>query len=527
MPASITFASVKHSLPDGRVLFSDLNFSLNQERVGIVGRNGVGKSTLLKLISGALSPVSGAVTVTGTIGVLRQTFEPSPGETIASLFGVEAALARLHRIESGAGTETDLAEADWTLEPRLAEALARAGLEGVTLDTPLASLSGGQRTRAGFAALVFAEPDFLLLDEPTNNLDREGRADVARVLAGWRGGAVVVSHDRQLLESMESILELTPQGAARYGGGWSSYEAQKARELAAAEQALARAERRVEEAAGKAQTAAERKARRDGAGSRKAAKGGAPRILLGAQKRRAEETSGALGRLAEQQKADAAEEAAEARSRIDVLQPFTVKLPLTGLPSNKVVLSAVDLAGGYTPGSPVFRGLCFEVRGPERVAVFGPNGSGKSTLLKTITGVLRPLSGEVRVNVSWALLDQEVSLLEGAGNILENFRKINPEADENACRAALARFRFRAGAALQKVATLSEGERLRAGLACVLGGASPPQLLILDEPTNHLDIASLEAVEAGLNAYDGALLVVSHDETFLERVGVTRHIPLR
>ncbi|OYW87420.1 MAG: ABC transporter, partial [Hyphomonas sp. 32-62-5] len=247
----------------------------------------------------------------------------------------------------------------------------------------------------------------------------------------------------------------------------------------------------------------------------------------GAQKRRAEETSGALGRLAEQQKADAAEEAAEARSRIDVLQPFTVKLPLTGLPSNKVVLSAVDLAGGYTPGSPVFRGLCFEVRGPERVAVFGPNGSGKSTLLKTITGVLRPLSGEVRVNVSWALLDQEVSLLEGAGNILENFRKINPEADENACRAALARFRFRAGAALQKVATLSEGERLRAGLACVLGGASPPQLLILDEPTNHLDIASLEAVEAGLNAYDGALLVVSHDETFLERVGVTRHIPLR
>ncbi|MFN3636784.1 MAG: ATP-binding cassette domain-containing protein, partial [Rhizobium rhizophilum] len=154
-------------------------------------------------------------------------------------------------------------------------------------------------------------------------------------------------------------------------------------------------------------------------------------------------------------------------------------------------------------------------------------GSGKSTLLKTITGVLRPLSGEVLVNISWALLDQEVSFLEGGGSILENFRRINPEADENACRAALARFRFRADAALQQVATLSGGERLRAGLACVLGGASPPQLLILDEPTNHLDIASLDAVEAGLNAYDGALLVVSHDETFLERVSVTRHISLK
>lgn len=527
MPASITFASIKFALPDGQVLFSDLNFSLNQERIGIVGRNGVGKSTLLKLISGALTPVSGSVTVTGTIGMLRQSFEPSPGETIASLLGVEAVLARLRRIESGAGTETDLAEADWTLEPRLAEALARAGLEGAALDTPLASLSGGQRTRAGLAALVFAEPDFLLLDEPTNNLDREGRADVARLLAGWRAGAVVVSHDRQLLESMDAILELTPQGAARCGGGWSSYEAQKARELAAAEQALARAERRIEEAGDKAQTATERKARRDGAGSRKATKGGAPRILLGAQKRRAEETSAALGRLAEKQKAEAAKAAVEARSRIDVLQPFTVKLPLTGLLSNKVILSAADLAGGYTPGNPVFRRLSFEVCGPERVAICGPNGSGKSTLLKTITGVLRPLSGEVRVNVSSALLDQEVSLLEQRGSILHNFRRINSEADENACRAALARFRFRAGAALQPVATLSGGERLRAGLACVLGGVSPPQLLILDEPTNHLDITSLEAVEAGLNAYDGALLVVSHDETFLERIGVTRRIAVR
>ena len=176
MPASITFASVKYSLPDGRVLFSDLNFSLNQERVGIVGRNGVGKSTLLKLISGALSPVSGSATVTGTIGVLRQSFEPSPRETLASLFAVEAALARIRRIEAGAGTETDLAEADWTLEPRLAEALARAGLDGMALHTPLASLSSGQRTRAGLAGLVFAAPDFLLLDEPTNNLDREGHA---------------------------------------------------------------------------------------------------------------------------------------------------------------------------------------------------------------------------------------------------------------------------------------------------------------------------------------------------------------
>ena len=527
MSASITFASLSFALPDGRVLFSDLNFSINRERAGIVGRNGVGKSTLLKLISGAISPASGSVTVTGTAGVLRQSFEPSPEETLAGLFAVEPALSRLRRIEAGAGTETDFAEADWTLETRLAEALARAGFPGMALETPLASLSGGQRTRASLAALIFAEPDFLLLDEPTNNLDREGRAAVASLLAGWRGGAVVVSHDRELLENMGTIIELTSLGAARYGGGWSSYEAQKARERAAAEQDLARAERRVEEAGDKAQAAAERKARRDGAGSRKAAKGGAPRILLGTLKSRAEDSSGALGRLAERQKAEVEEAAAEARGRIEVLQPFIVKLPPTELPPNKVVVSVAKLAAGYEADFPVIRDLSFELRGPERAAICGRNGAGKSTLLKTITGTLPALSGEVQAHVLWALLDQEVSLLDSAGTILENFQRINPEADENACRSALARFRFRADAALQPVATLSGGERLRAGLACVLGGAAPPQLLILDEPTNHLDITSLEAVEAGLNAYDGALLVVSHDETFLERVGVTRKISLR
>jgi ATPase subunit of ABC transporter with duplicated ATPase domains len=164
--------------------------------------------------------------------------------------------------------------------------------------------------------------------------------------------------------------------------------------------------------------------------------------------------------------------------------------------------------------------------GPERVAVTGPNGSGKTTLLAMITGTLQPWRGTVRVIPDHAMLDQQVSLLDPALSIRDNFRRINPQADENACRAALARFMFRADAALQIAGTLSGGQLLRAGLACVLGGETPPSLLILDEPTNHLDIDSIEAVEAGLRAYDGALLVVSHDAAFLENIGVKRHLEL-
>lgn len=527
MPTSIIFASVTFALPDSRVLFSNLNFNLGPERTGLVGRNGIGKSCLLQLVSGALQPASGKVSVQGRAAMLRQSLSPDTDKTLAAVFGIEADLERLARIEAGEASEVDLAEADWTLEARLAEALDRAGLEGIAPGIRLAALSGGQRTRAGLAALLFAEPDFLLLDEPTNNLDREGRSAVASLLNGWRGGALVISHDRELLERMDAILELTSLGASRYGGGWRAYQAQKARELVAAEDALAAARQQIGAVKEKAQAAAERKARRDGAGARKAAKGGAPKILLGAQKRRAETSSGALDRLAERQKRDAETAAAEVSAKIEVLQPFAVEVAACGLPASRTVLTVQDLSAGYAPECPVTSGLSFSLCGPERIALTGPNGSGKSTLLRTLAGTLPPLAGRAQLHVPMAMLDQDVSLLDASATILRNFQRIDPSADDNACHAALARFRFWADVALQTVATLSGGERLRAGLAVVLCAAAPLQFLILDEPTNHLDIASLEIVEAGLRAYDGALLIVSHDEAFLDRIGITGRIGLR
>lgn len=525
MPASITVANLSWATPDGRPIFSGLDLSVGPERAGLVGRNGVGKSTLLKLIAGELAPQGGRVSVSGKLGVLRQSVQVGADETVAELFGVREALTVLRRAEAGAADARELAEADWTLEARLETALARVGLD-VSPDTPLTALSGGQRTRASLAALVFAEPDFLLLDEPTNNLDREGCAEVVRLLANWRAGAVVVSHDRELLETMDAIVELTSLGASRYGGGWSQYRAQKALELAAARHDLADAEKRIAEAAGAAQERAERQARRDRAGKRKAMRGDAPKILLGMMKDNAENTGGESMRLAERRREQAAEDVAAARARIEVLQPFSVTIPSSTLVAGKSVVRLDDVTAGYEPGRPIISRLSFAMTGPERVAVTGPNGSGKTTLLALVTGALAPWSGSVRLAVEHAVLDQRVSLLDPALTIRDNFLRLNPEADENACRAALARFMFRADAALQNVGTLSGGQVLRAGLACVLG-ARPPQLLILDEPTNHLDIDSIEAVEAGLRAYDGALLVASHDEAFLQNIGVSRRLELK
>jgi ATPase subunit of ABC transporter with duplicated ATPase domains len=194
------------------------------------------------------------------------------------------------------------------------------------------------------------------------------------------------------------------------------------------------------------------------------------------------------------------------------------------LPAGRQVLRLDSVTIGHELDRPVIRSLSFAMVGPERVALVGPNGAGKTSLLKLIAGTLPPLAGTVELSVPMAMLDQNVALLEPDLTIRDNFMRLNAGASENACRAALAAFQFRADSALQQVGTLSGGQALRAGLACVLGGLHPPELLILDEPTNHLDLDSIEAVEAGLRAYDGALLVVSHDEHFLANIAIERRL---
>jgi ATPase subunit of ABC transporter with duplicated ATPase domains len=185
MPHSIDLSNLSCSTPDGRQLFSHVSLSIGLERIGLIGRNGVGKTMLLKVIAGDLSPSSGTVSVSGRMGVLRQEVQVLGNETIADLFNARHALMVLTRAQAGAATVEELADIDWMLEASIAAALARVGLDA-PLTTLLSKLSGGQRTRAALAAQIHAAPDFLILDEPTNNLDREGRMAVTDFLAGWR-----------------------------------------------------------------------------------------------------------------------------------------------------------------------------------------------------------------------------------------------------------------------------------------------------------------------------------------------------
>jgi ATPase subunit of ABC transporter with duplicated ATPase domains len=524
MPAFVILDSISLITPDGRQLFDGLTLALGRERTGLVGRNGCGKSTLLHLIAGGIEPASGSVQRPGSIGMLAQLADER--QSVSQALGVAGDLARLRRLEHGDGSLDDAAQADWTLETRLRTALVETGLPDLALDRPIAHLSGGERTRVALARLLIEAPDLLLLDEPTNNLDVDGRLAVAQMFERWQGGILVASHDRALLERVDRIVELTPIGVTIFGGAWSAFAEQRDAIRARAEADLGRASDALRQTERVVQKAKEKKARRDKAGRAWRAKGIEDKMFMDREKERAENSGARESRLADRLIGDRAQALEEARARVEILTPLAIDLPHTALPGGRELVTFRDVAMAFGSRA-LFGPLSFEVRGPERIAIRGANGTGKSTLLRLIAGQLKPSAGTIhRPTDRVAVLDQHVGLLDQASSILDNLRRLNPDLSGNDAHAALARFAFRNKAALQISGTLSGGERLRAGLACVFARPQPPFLLLLDEPTNHLDLASIEELENALKDFDGALIAVSHDQTFLQAIGIEREIAL-
>jgi ATPase subunit of ABC transporter with duplicated ATPase domains len=520
------------SLADGRTLFSDLTLGFGRERTGLVGANGTGKSTLVRLLAGELRPSAGAVVRAGTLGYLPQDFQVRGDQPLAGVLRIDDRLARVDRVLAGAASPGDLdgVGGDWDLRERAGAVLARLGLSHLALERPALDVSGGEATRVALAGVLLAEPDFLLLDEPTNNLDAAGREALYAFVEAWTGGLLAVSHDRGLLRRMDRIVELTPAGARVYGGGYDLYREQRAAEAAAAARTLASAEAGLRTARREARQMRERQARRDGRGKRVAAEGGIPRIMLGMMKERAEGTGARVRETGARLVEDGRARVDAARGRVDEQGRLALDLPSAAVPAGKIVVELHAVSYAH-PGaaSPVVHGVSLRITGPERVAVTGRNGSGKSTLLRLVAGDLHPAAGTVRPGLppdEVAFFDQHARRLRDDASVLQNYRAANPGVDETAARHALARFLFEGDAVHQPAGSLSGGQRLRAALACPLNGWHPPRLLLLDEPTNHLDLDSLQALEQVLRGYDGALLVVSHDAAFLDAIGIERRIEL-
>ncbi|MUL66821.1 ABC transporter [Mycobacterium sp. CBMA 234] len=527
--SSITCSHLSFSWPDDTELFSDLSFTIGAGRTGLVAPNGAGKSTLLKLIAGELKPTGGSVTIDGTVGYLPQALPFATALTVAEILGVAPILAALAALADGDASDAVFAAIgdDWDIEERCTAQLARLGLD-VSLDRVLGTLSGGEVVTLGLAAELLRRPEVLLLDEPTNNLDSAARQRLYDELDRYPGALVVISHDRALLDRMDRIAELRDGEILSYGGNFTAYHDTVADAQRAALDEMRNAESQLKLQKRQMQQARERAARRAGTAARNLKDAGLPKIIAGQLKRNAQESAGRADEVH-------ARRIDDARSRLDAAERavrdddvIALDLPDTAVPAGRTLLSAAGL-NIKRDGRMLFadNGIDLDIRGPERIALTGRNGAGKSTLLRMINGDLQPDAGQLtRGDGRIAYLSQRLDLLDEQGSVLDNLVSWAPTLSVTRRRHLLAQFLFQGNRIDLPVSVLSGGERLRATLACVLYAEPAPHLLLLDEPTNNLDLVSVGQLESALGAYRGAFIVVSHDERFLDAIGIERWMTL-
>ncbi|TDU75020.1 ribosomal protection-like ABC-F family protein [Streptomyces sp. KS 21] len=519
-----------------RTLFADLDLVVAPgDVIGLVGVNGAGKSTLLRLLAGLDTPETGELRLsppTAAVGHLPQEPERRPEESVREFLarrtGVAAAQAALDAATQGLVDGTpgaddayattldqwlDLGGAD--LDERAQEVADELGL-AVSLDLPMTALSGGQAARAGLASLLLSRYDVFLLDEPTNDLDLEGLERLEQFVKGLRAGTVVISHDREFLtRTVTKVLELdlAQQQINLYGGGYDAY-------LEERERARTHAREDYDEYAGK-KAALEGRAQMQrnwmDKGVRNARRKASDNDKIGKNLR---------GESSEKQAAKA-RQTQRAIERLEVVdeprKEWELRMEIAAAPRSGSVVATLNEAA-VRRGDFTFGPASLQIDWADRVAITGANGAGKSTLLAVLLGRLAPDSGAATLGSGVLIgeVDQARGLFLGDKPLLEAFCAAVPDTEPAEVRTLLAKFGLKAVHVLRPAATLSPGERTRAALALLQGRGV--NLLVLDEPTNHLDLPAIEQLESALEAYEGTLLLVTHDRRMLDAVHVTRRL---
>lgn len=542
---SISIQQISYIHPDKEVLFSDLNFAISKgQKLGLVGNNGCGKSTLLQIIAGQLSPSSGVIVRPDDLYYIPQHFGQYDSLTIAQALQIERKQQALHAILAGdvSNENFTILNDDWNIEERSIAALDLWGLGQFTLSYPMNLLSGGEKTRVFLAGMDIHHPSVILMDEPTNHLDSSGRQRLYDRVEKYRSTLLVVSHDRTLLNLLPEICELEKHQINYYGGNYEFYKEQKTLMQEALQQRIEEKEKALGIARKVARETAERRDKQNVRGEKSNIRKGVPRIVLNALQGKSEKSTSKLTGVHQEKAEKLTNERNQLRGSLSPTAALKTDFNSSSLHTGKILVTAKEINFSYHSNSinndiqensiskqqlwqaPV----SFQLKSGDRLRIEGANGSGKTTLLKLITGQLQPQEGTLtRTDFSYVYLNQEYSIIDDRNSILEQAYAFNSRnLPEHEIKIILNRYLFPASEWDKSCRKLSGGEKMRLAFCCLMISNNTPDMFILDEPTNNLDIQSIEIITATIKNYAGTVIAISHDNYFIQEIGVEQCILL-
>ena len=542
---SISIQQISYIHPDKEVLFSDLNFAISKgQKLGLVSNNGCGKSTLLQIIAGQLSPSSGVIVRLDDLYYIPQHFGQYDSLTIAQALRIERKQQALHAILSGDASNENFVvlDDDWNIEERSIAALDLWGLGQFTLSYPMNLLSGGEKTRVFLAGMNIHHPSVVLMDEPTNHLDSSGRQRLYDWVEKCRSTLLVVSHDRTLLNLLPEICELEKHQINYYGGNYEFYKEQKTLMQEALQQRIEEKEKALRIARKVARETVERRDKQNVRGEKNNIKKGVPRIVLNALQGKSEKSTSKLNSTHQEKAEKLTGERNQLRSSLSPTAILKTDFNSSSLHTGKILVTAKEINFGYHPNSDSndiqdnndFKQqlwqtpISFQLKSGDRLRIEGANGSGKTTLLKLITGQLQPQEGNLtRMEFTYVYLNQEYSIIDDRNSILEQaYAFNNRNLPEHEIKIILNRYLFPASEWDKSCRKLSGGEKMRLAFCCLMISNNTPDMFILDEPTNNLDIQSIEIITATIKNYTGTVIAISHDDYFIQEIGIEQRILL-
>jgi ATPase subunit of ABC transporter with duplicated ATPase domains len=527
----ILLQNISFGFPGGNLLFNHINLTIQSSaKSALVGSNGMGKSTLLKIIAGEIQPLNGNINIQGNIFYVPQMFGNYTHLTIAECLKIDKKLQALQKITNGEVDEIyfETLNDDWDIEERCQHALEHWGLHNFELHQKLEGLSGGQKTKVFLAGIQINHPDIIILDEPTNHLDSEGRKLLYDLIDKTNATVVIVSHDRTLLNLVDTIFELSNQGIAAYGGNYDFYAEQKEVEEEALHNDIHSKERALKKAKEKERETLERKQKLDARGKGKQEKSGVARIMMNTLRNNAEKNSSKLKGVHAEKISGISGDLRDLRSSLKNSDQMKVNFNDSNLHSGKILVAAEEVNFIYGKEKLWKKNISLEVRSGDRISVKGSNGSGKTTLIKLLLGNIEPSEGKInKTEFNSIYIDQEYSLIDHDSTLYDFVQTFNDSAmQESEVKTLLSRFLFWKDTWDKKCGMLSGGERLRLLLCGLSISNKAPDMIILDEPTNNLDLQNVEILTNSIKDYQGTLLVISHDEVFLEDIGVNSEVLL-